>query len=878
MNRINDNQNIENNTDIIVKNATKSCTVPNFLKKFEVYWYVMKIVKFFRKSKPERHLNHLFIYDTPYGEDEFKIHTSIFHTLKKIILSQDFDKSLCFGLFGRWGMGKTFIVKMLEQEFQQSQEVLMLHLDCWKFDAQSLLRSILIGISGNLKQNKITGKAKFKVKCLHASLDEILDSDIKNKIFKANILIFWLILMFFILLAANGLIYFYLPRDLIPLFNFIALIPIIITVIYVLTNPESKILKNLTNEQFEQIYRSVIRELTEKYKFKKIVTVFDHLDRCEPEVAFNILSIMSTLMDRENCVYIVPCQDVLIRDYVNRKFNSADKIKYDQEYFDKIFNIQLNIPKLDEFDRNDYIQNRFKSISNHHLDEETVSKISQILYYSYKGLTPRQINRFVNDFLIYYYLAQDIEKQHNIKLTDDILFFTIMIAIKQKWQDFENFLDKNPLWLSEYSGGETQIKEFDEDLIIFLENVKSFINPHKPVRQYIYLLNTSDELDLYEHIDNRNNNIDLTVKNKYLIRKRMEKLYQDHQFGMLENTLEVLIMSLIKEYENIPENSDILNVLFCEFIYPLVLEYQKLISEDKVNHDLVKACELLFKFIVENNQEFTRKFILLFQYLPGEDLIYIKRPFLALVSNLNLDVEKRRNFLNIIIDNYKKIFDDDDYTWLVNHRIDLNNNFSYEILIKLLVSLGNDFLNDQNKSLIAQRFVDGQIDIELISRFFNLTKSSNFPAPAKKKVFNKFKSIVQSYDRNYILNHQSSALEKLKFLVKVLDLFEYSDIKDNFQECLSKYKQLILDLIAPPINQPQLAVNYIIASIILFNKELYYHDYYSFMSNYLMKNLFTGQDRNSAQMKKYFKQIFSDLEEEKHRQLVENLRFLLRKK
>ena len=878
MKKVNNSQDIESNTDIVVKNVTKSCTVPNFLKKFEVYWYVKKIIKFFRKKKPEPELTHLFIYDTPYGEDEFKIHTSIFNTLKRIILSQDFDKSLCFGLFGRWGMGKTFIVKMLEQEFKQSQEVLVLHLDCWKFDAQSLLRSILTGISINLKQNKITGKAKFKIKSLNTSLHEILDDDMKNKIFKVNTLILWLILMFFVLLAANGIIYFYLPRDLIPLFNFIALIPIIITVIYVLTNPESKLLKNLTNEQFEQVYHSVILELTEKYKFKKIVTVFDHLDRCELEVAFKILSIMSNLMNKKNCVYIVPFQEDMIRDFVNRKFGSVEKVKYDQEYFDKIFNIQLNIPKLDEFDRNAYIQNRFKSISFHHLDEETVNKISQILYYSYKGLTPRQINRFVNDFLIYYYLAQDIEKHHSIKLTDDILFFSIMIVIKQKWQDFENFLDKNPLWLSEYSRGEIQIKEFDEDLTIFLENVKSFINPHKPVRQYIYLLNTSDELDLYEHIDSRYNDIDLTVKNKYLIRKRLEKLYQDHQYGMVENTLEVLIMSLIKEYDNIQENLDILNVLFCEFIYPLVLEYQKLISMDKLDHDLVKACELLFKFIVENDDEFRRKFILLFQYLPSEDRIYIKRPILALVSNSNLDVKARRSFLDIVIDNYQNIFDKDDFTWLVNHRIDLNNNFSYEILIKLLVSLGNDFLNDKNKSLIAEFFIDDQIDIALISQLLNLTESSNFPTPAKQKVFDKFISIIQSYDKNYIINHQPSALKNLTHLVNILDLFEYDDIKDSFQNCLRNFKQLILDLITPPINQPQLAVNYIVASVILFNQELYYHDYYNFISNYLKKNVFTGQDRNSVQMKKYFKQVFTGLEKRKHRELVENLRFLLRKK
>ena len=94
-------------------------------------------------------------------------------------------------------------------------------------------------------------------------------------------------------------------------------------------------------------------------KKKKVLIIFDNLDRCEPKYAYETLSAIKTFMDKKNCFYIIPCDDIAIKKYISASYNVVkNDNKFAQiigdEFFDKLLlkqydeNVkQLKLEKLE---------------------------------------------------------------------------------------------------------------------------------------------------------------------------------------------------------------------------------------------------------------------------------------------------------------------------------------------------------------------------------------------------------------------------------------------------------------------------------------------------------------------------------------------------
>ncbi|MHB2153458.1 KAP family P-loop NTPase fold protein [Calditrichota bacterium GD2] len=405
-------------------------------------------------SKKEKYI---YLSDTPNIEkDSFQVHSNIADTLFEIITIHKIgNSSFTIGLFGEWGSGKSFIINQLAKRIKlEGNGITFINIDVWKYSGQPLLRSILFELDNQFKLFYKENKNKYisfkdgyrnsNGKSLKDILyyDEIFTSESKLtseefynaiksllKRYKIPLIVLFLLFIGFLLLQ-------FIPTDviqmngflkiLIPIFNGIATFGAFIGSTAIFISLLQKPIKDFTHLV---LFRNTVKNFTEKANFspeqfegifidmlskvenEKYVIVFDNLDRCEPHVAYETLSTIKTFMDVKNCFYIIPCDDEAIKMYLSNNTNHNDssnnfKRKFSYEFIDKIFQTYIRIPYLKEVERDKYIKEQLEKIDfQGKISDSDIDTIKEILYFAYKGESPRNIIRFINDYSTYFRLA-----------------------------------------------------------------------------------------------------------------------------------------------------------------------------------------------------------------------------------------------------------------------------------------------------------------------------------------------------------------------------------------------------------------------------------------------------------------------------------------
>jgi len=492
----------------------------------------------------------IYISDTPNIEkDSFQIHTNIAKTLFDIIENYDIStKAFTIGLFGAWGSGKSYIInKLLEQIKKESKNFTLINIDVWKYSGYPLLRSILFNIDNTLKSLYEKNNEKYKNfkdgyknsdrKSLKDILycDEVLESETKFTI-KGYINTIKKFLNFCIIPTIILVLFIVVPmlpidwegidclKKIYPILKPIYAPIVTISSIFACTAFYLKILEplqknigdliflrntikhftekaNFSPEQFEKIFKDMLLQLQNGKKKteekEKFIIVFDNLDRCPPNIAYETLSTIKTFMDIENCFYIIPIDDEAIKKYLSNLYLKENDFEgeFAKEFIDKIFQTYIRIPYLKEVERDVYIEELLEKIDfQNKITPPDIETIKEILYFAYKGESPRNIIRFINDYSTYFQLAQKTYPD----LLKNITLFTIMISIKQKWHLFEKQLLLNPTFFKDY---EKKQEELNDGLDIFLDNISGFYIPqikNENISSYIYLKKSEKIFEIAE--------------------------------------------------------------------------------------------------------------------------------------------------------------------------------------------------------------------------------------------------------------------------------------------------------------------------------------------------------------------------------------------
>ncbi|MGZ6554740.1 MAG: P-loop NTPase fold protein, partial [Bacteroidia bacterium] len=492
-----------------------------------------------------------YIPDTPHGEDFFAVHSQIAEMLNKTIVEEDVTKqSFTFGLLGSWGSGKSLTIGKLRDKLANESNILFIEFDVWKYVDTSLYRSILIdfesalktktGIPASYKNGIATSEGENLTEILYKSRQTMTPEVKKHDNKLLNLISEWektwygKVGSFLFLRSANmfrvcgkyflsrsELFYFLIVISFVfsclyyyrsnleaayptltdtflrPIFKFIAITCLGFSAVELFREAFKDFFKEMlpkTNnniiitspptfaqDQFEIIFRGVIEDIA-KNSGKKFVIVFDNIDRCESNVTIQILTGLKTFLDQKNCFYVIPCDDLRIKNHLKASNRAED------DYLDKIFQAFIRIPQIEGDDKVTFIE-KCLAKADFELSKNDELKISQILTLAYKADTPRQIKRFFNDFISYYRLADVVDPQKRF-LLKDISLFTLMIAIKQKWPELENFILNNSNFFEEQETfkGNTSIPS---DAYQFVERCAGWIDHSIDPAIFIYLKNSN---------------------------------------------------------------------------------------------------------------------------------------------------------------------------------------------------------------------------------------------------------------------------------------------------------------------------------------------------------------------------------------------------
>ncbi len=417
------------------------------------------------------------------SDKDFFRHRDLANNIASIINNNEYKTPYNIALIGPWGIGKSSLLKFVEPQIRKKCNIF--YINAWKYEKESLKRVYLKDIYEQITEKKVTRKT---------TIDKVLDfikqlNNEDNSTNKISIryvikLLFkplLYVLIFSILFAlitknvefiSNGGNYKILFNYgfFTCIFKFLNyyfqnftqnfIFPIVVLLLgYIMTELLSKI-KNSINieipiencDDYEIILKKEIKKLKETTKKDKIVVIIDDLDRLSTSKIVEALDTLKSLMEIEKCIFIVPFDDTLIKNVLEKKVvsqvDSEHQTIRSELILDKLFQFKFYLLPLVKSDIKDYTIRMIRqeapdfpdlfTIEDNNYFEEIMKKTV-----IYNGLeTPRQIKKIINvlanNILIIRERCKYKVTESNL-LTHESLYLISKISVLQA--DFNDFYD-----------------------------------------------------------------------------------------------------------------------------------------------------------------------------------------------------------------------------------------------------------------------------------------------------------------------------------------------------------------------------------------------------------------------------------------------------
>lgn len=325
----------------------------------------------------------------------FKVHSDLIVN----VVTDETVLPVVMGIFGDWGGGKSSVLRMVKEEFEDEnlyKDVLCLYFNGWAFegyeDAKSaLLKSILIQIG----ENKRFGPAA--------------KSFVVGLLKKVNIMEF----------AKLGVRHVGIPLAAGAVTGGAATLPMLLASLFSFgqqkqpnnekkecsTNDNSIDWVKLIEEAPERQdilevrkFREEFAELLKNSKIRNLLVIIDDLDRCLPERIIETLEAIKLFVAVPNTAFIIGADQRIVRHAISTRYvrqqlgkdatNTADEISLENDYLEKLIQIPYTLPRLSPTEIESYInllhcQLYLTAEAFERLVEQIKSKRVEMLYKSY---------------------------------------------------------------------------------------------------------------------------------------------------------------------------------------------------------------------------------------------------------------------------------------------------------------------------------------------------------------------------------------------------------------------------------------------------------------------------------------------------------------
>ncbi|MDP2856639.1 MAG: P-loop NTPase fold protein [Bacillota bacterium] len=475
-------------------------------------------------SHPERTFR--FLDDRPIetaDRDIFRVHSAYATALAQAI--ETCTTPFAIGLFGTWGSGKTSVVNFLAPLVKQAGHR-WVNLDVWKFSRDPVKRWVLLQMQEQLALEDYTFEGRTLQS--HLEFEEELVTESRPFLELPRLQGKLLLILASIVLLGAGVTAWLLASGLIAAGSIVGtlsglgLLSLLVQgflslLARLVVRQEVKHIKSVpafSPEKFEAIFIDMVRKALGPDPTRKLIVVFDNLDRCPEDAAVETLSAIKTFLEVPGCVYIVPCDEEALTTHILRSYESyqtgAVEVREGQtaeqgrqfarEFLRKFFQLALRLPEIAQRDYERFIDVQVESAGACDFLSPRTRDIALI---AYGRETPRKVKRFINDFLGYYILGQALEGAGKLELgsiTSHLEFLAKMVVIYHEWPQAIEKIKTNPDILQDVTevlrAGAAAPSEYDLDagLIAFLKATQDVDTPPN-VLPFIYLKRAEYERD-----------------------------------------------------------------------------------------------------------------------------------------------------------------------------------------------------------------------------------------------------------------------------------------------------------------------------------------------------------------------------------------------
>lgn len=214
---------------------------------------------------------------------------------------------------------------------------------------------------------------------------------------------------------------------------------------------------------------------------RKVIVTIDDLDRLHPAEIIEVLKLIRNTADFSNMVYLVGYDKAYVQDAL-RTLNETSG----RNYLDKIFQLEIPLPKRDENDLLNLFQEHLKNIlsPNHYEQFDKVmipNDFRDRFEKSYEGILRqgRDVVRFVNSFkVIYKLIGEEVDFESLMLL--ELIKFRFPAIYELIYTQSDLFLVENPLLATHaqyYSPRMTKIRADEkksDEVSIFKTHIEKF--------------------------------------------------------------------------------------------------------------------------------------------------------------------------------------------------------------------------------------------------------------------------------------------------------------------------------------------------------------------------------------------------------------------
>ncbi len=434
-----------------------------------------------------------------------------------------------FGLFGRWGTGKSTILGEIEKRLD-GKDHYVVTFDAWKYEGDALRRSFLMSIARQLNEKKKSKNPLHKAKALSdkfvAELEDNMYKDRSEPELKANISLLKIVVyiaVFLILLVAQIAIVLSDPeaelmKDIARFSPLVlAFIMGIATFIVSVVSPSSvgKLFVKEINIGTEKLsspeeFHSKFLSILEKIKGKTLLVVIDNLDRTQKDVTVKLLGTIKTFLNAdkgtEDVIFLVATDHRAIKRHIKDVYaNNPDDAYEAEEFIKKFFNTVIEIPPFISSEYRDYLIDLVESTGIEMLSERKEDIIS-IISAGYPE-NPRGAKHFVNSLVVYLLMLSSIGAEAGVEqdfIEKNLSFIATMLVIRDRFDEVYDDIQEHSLkyehaWdeikerMSSAYNGDDAVLAKRKDFHIFYDSIESWVAPSGGSLKWFFNMRRSSE-------------------------------------------------------------------------------------------------------------------------------------------------------------------------------------------------------------------------------------------------------------------------------------------------------------------------------------------------------------------------------------------------